>query len=773
MTYTNDTESFIKRFQQAVPPEMAQEKRWVAVMLMTDESGKVRKIPINALTLHGASVSMPGTWCTMNTALSVYGQPASVAKLHGQVNGIGFVLGDGWAGVDLDGGVGHGKDSIPEKMLCDFIDLNTYFEISQSGEGFHFIGKYSGKELPQSSFGHCEIYTQNQYFMITGDCPAFFEANDITEKLIELHKKYILKPLQELGLNTVPHEMKVHSMDKPNQLSDDEKSRFFHANILEMLEHIPADCSRVEWIKVGTVLKSEGVDFSVFDRWSSTAPHKYNARDTASAWRSFRQTALNGGYIVRLALNNGWKPTKKTESYNRILHKTRTAKEETEMNQPEMGPTESSTENAACCAQSPPPAPNSTAEPEAANFPHCLMQSGHEQGNRNDFQIQYARETTATAPSGHSVTYTQEDTFSNGQNYAQGTPFVIGSAAPSFPFRNGLTVLEDTLRDSRTNTMVASGISRLDKHLGGGFLPGLVVVSGAPSEGKSALAIQLATYLAKNEHKSVLFYSFEMPASQLVARVFSYLSFNTNNKVTAKDILTGSTPPDAMKALTDDFKTFGSLLHFYDEPAPNITETIALAEKYISSTGTVPILIIDYLQLYNVRHGLSTADGFKDITLALKQFAIRHNTVVIAISSVNRNAQSSGLSIGSAYGSGFIEYSADYLLSLEFTASYVARQLSNPAACEAAQKAFRCMLDEFKAQDERYMSLTLQKARMNPCGISIPLVFHTAFNRFEEITENLENQVYNYYKDSFATQKFFLMAKPPFHPTVQKNSKRR
>ena len=56
------------------------------------------------------------------------------------LGGIGFVLGGGWVGIDLDGGEAHGGGAVPEDVLKDFQRLGTYGEISKSGAGYHFIG---------------------------------------------------------------------------------------------------------------------------------------------------------------------------------------------------------------------------------------------------------------------------------------------------------------------------------------------------------------------------------------------------------------------------------------------------------------------------------------------------------------------------------------------------------------------------------------------------------------------------------------------------------
>ena len=68
---------------------------------------------------------------------------------------------------------------------------------------------------------------------------------------------------------------------------------------LEMLNHIPADCSYDEWLKVGMALKHDGADLSVWDRWSSGG-RKYKRGECEKKWRSFNRNDVTG---VRIGLD--------------------------------------------------------------------------------------------------------------------------------------------------------------------------------------------------------------------------------------------------------------------------------------------------------------------------------------------------------------------------------------------------------------------------------------------------------------------------------------
>ena len=640
---------------------------------------KVSKIPINPITLHGASISDAFTWSNMDCALSCMGMNASANGFAGAINGIGFVLGDGWAGIDLDGGEAHGKDDVPEPMLNDFLDCGTYFEKSYSGCGYHFVGYYNGDKLTPNAYGHCEMYTGNQYFMITANCPARFPVKDITKAMTALHRKYILLPSEKDKAESV-HQQNPVQTDKHNpQPSSSEMHSFLEQNISDILSFLPADCNRTDWIKVGSVLKSEGFDFEYFDNWSKTSPEKYNSSDTKTTWKSLKKTNLNGGYLVKTAMENGWRPKHISERYKNGGNSRKMQKEVST-------PNVSSKDNHV--------SPNMASASEGISFP---------------------------------------------------------------PFVSGLSFAADLSAQGNNIPKIPTGFPILDKKLNGGFYSGLVVLSGAPSEGKSAFAIQMVANIAKTTGKDILFFSFEMPTNHLVARTLSIVSYGIGVPVKTSDILDSTVEFKKHESrILDAYSNAGAHTLFCDTPSADIHDTIATAESYILATNKVPVIVIDYLQLYNVRNGISTADGFKDITLALKQFAIRHNTVVLAVSSVNRASQSNGISIVSSYGSGFIEYSADYLLCLEFTAALPARN-----AGETAIKAFRANLDKFKACTDRYMTVSIQKARMSACGLSSTFLFHTPYSAFTEMQEKSSQCLFEHYEKMYNAHLYTELALPP------------
>lgn len=204
-------EKLTERYKQ-IPSELKSLKRWVGYKVETLAGNKTTKRPYNSLTGTMARVNDSLTWSTFNLALSgcvKYGY-----------DGIGFVLGDGIFGVDLDN---HGDVDENEfkKLANEFVaQLDSYTEWSQSGKGIHIICK--GK-LPEGSRrkGCVEMYDANRFFAFTGKT---IRNKPIQEREIEikpLWEQYVFTPVAVA--NSAPQYLRANdTMYETLKLSDEE-----------------------------------------------------------------------------------------------------------------------------------------------------------------------------------------------------------------------------------------------------------------------------------------------------------------------------------------------------------------------------------------------------------------------------------------------------------------------------------------------------------------------------------------------------------------------
>jgi putative DNA primase/helicase len=107
-------------------------------------------------------------------------------------DGVGFVLGDGFVGVDLDHHITEGHVS---PMAQDIVRaLNSYTEVSPSGEGLHIICR--GDPLPQGPRKRedigLEMYDTARYFTVTGRAnPEYSNVGDRSAELRAVYEQYM------------------------------------------------------------------------------------------------------------------------------------------------------------------------------------------------------------------------------------------------------------------------------------------------------------------------------------------------------------------------------------------------------------------------------------------------------------------------------------------------------------------------------------------------------------------------------------------------------
>ena len=141
-----------------IPGELKEQKRWVN-WRKVQRGGKLTKVPINPSNGEQARSNGPVTWGTDSQAVKRFKK--------GDVDGIGFVLGDGYVGIDLDDCRNPATGEIESRAWEIIRDIDSYAEVSPSGTGIHILARGI---LPagRRRKGHIEIYSSGRYFTVTG-----------------------------------------------------------------------------------------------------------------------------------------------------------------------------------------------------------------------------------------------------------------------------------------------------------------------------------------------------------------------------------------------------------------------------------------------------------------------------------------------------------------------------------------------------------------------------------------------------------------------------
>ena len=211
-------------------------------------------------------------------------------------------------------GDGNFKHAEIERWFNCAVSIDTYFEKSFSGDGYHFIFKPADVEFSAMAGGNpsslyfidgdtdtkIEIFYKpnGRYFLLTGwtDNPKtpISEDCDIVQHLIAEIEGRKNQSTSITENNFIPH-------------SDPELA-------IECLKYIPCDGYKI-WCDVGMILHHNGNTIEDWDNWSKTDKRegKYIAGECAKKWKSFDKQVgkpLTIGSLIYLAMQNGYKPPK-------------------------------------------------------------------------------------------------------------------------------------------------------------------------------------------------------------------------------------------------------------------------------------------------------------------------------------------------------------------------------------------------------------------------------------------------------------------------------
>lgn len=205
----------MQQMTSGLPQQMLLLPRWVCWQRTTDPKrpDKPRKVPMAADGNGKAACNRPATWGN-------YTQAAATCLAKGY-DGLGFMLGDGVFGIDLDHCLQGGQ---PNELARDILNrVPTYTEISPSGSGLHLLALGS---LPEGNRGRrsvaLELYGDGRYFTMTGQqlpgTPG--ELREASAVLPGIIADYIDQPKQAAQTNQhTPQPVDVLALDNEKLLN--------------------------------------------------------------------------------------------------------------------------------------------------------------------------------------------------------------------------------------------------------------------------------------------------------------------------------------------------------------------------------------------------------------------------------------------------------------------------------------------------------------------------------------------------------------------------
>jgi len=269
---------------------------------------------------------------------------------------------------------------------------------------------------------------------------------------------------------------------------------------------------------------------------------------------------------------------------------------------------------------------------------------------------------------------------------------------------------------------ISTGIAAWDR-MTGGFREGeMIVIAARPSNGKTALGMQVAEHAARALGLPVLVFSLEMPMRHIMQRlILSRAGLNLQNarygfvnKDERKNLIGRK---DASAVLSAANAIGEAPIHYDDTPGLTSARFRSIARRKVREHG-IKLIVLDYLQLMR---GTSKAARenrqaeVAEISGTIKAVARELRIPVIALAQLNRDADENALpKLSHLRESGSIEQDADQVL--------IIHRLDRGKRRAKAE-------DEEQEQDHNTL-LLLEKQRNGPVG-PIKVRFVKEYTRFE------------------------------------------
>jgi replicative DNA helicase len=235
--------------------------------------------------------------------------------------------------------------------------------------------------------------------------------------------------------------------------------------------------------------------------------------------------------------------------------------------------------------------------------------------------------------------------------------------------------LEKLAQNNSDMTGVPTGFYDLDKATAGLHEGEMIIIAARPGMGKTAFALNVATYAAQNTKKAVAIFNLEMPAEQLVNRMRSAVG-----QVDSYKIQTGKLNHEDWKRINEANSQLAETnIQIVDDASITAAEIKAKCRSLANSEEGLGLVVIDYLQLVTSggRRPESRQQEVSDISRSLKTMAMELKVPVIALAQLSRSAEkreNNQPMLADLRESGSIEQDADLVMFINRNDYYKAKE---------------------------------------------------------------------------------------------------
>jgi len=235
--------------------------------------------------------------------------------------------------------------------------------------------------------------------------------------------------------------------------------------------------------------------------------------------------------------------------------------------------------------------------------------------------------------------------------------------------------LEKLAKSKKVVTGLETGFYDFDK-ITTGFQPGeMIILAARPGMGKTALALNMATYAATTTKKAIAIFNLEMPADMLVNRMVASVG-----RIDSYKLQTGNMQERDWQRYNEAMSELAETnVYIEADASATISEIRAKCRRLASSEQGLGLVIIDYLQLVNSGNKKveSRQVEVSEISRSLKTMALELQVPVIALSQLSRTAEkreSNMPMLADLRESGSLEQDADMVLFINRKDYYEAKK---------------------------------------------------------------------------------------------------
>lgn len=262
---------------------------------------------------------------------------------------------------------------------------------------------------------------------------------------------------------------------------------------------------------------------------------------------------------------------------------------------------------------------------------------------------------------------------------------------------------------------VSTGFTEIDEITLGFQRSDLIIIAGSTSMGKTALALNIAENVARQTDQTVLIFSLEMSAEQVVRRFISSIA-----NIDLQRLMRGQLQESDWEGIDKALSVLSSKKILVDDtPALNPSELKSRSRRVQRENKDLVMIVVDYLGLMQVPgKSENRVAEISEISRSLKALAKELDVPVVALSQLNRavaSRQNKRPILSDLRDSGAIEQDADVIALLYRDEYYgetfenigkaeinIAKQRNGPT--RATLLAFRGSVAKFEnlAKEERY-----------------------------------------------------------------------